>query len=131
MTRVSIYYNMADSFTVAHVDYHGYAHHVLPSLSRAQVCSSDHPACRSHASPRFPASPSSSCASDDDDNDDDDDDEEEEESGESYCSSEEADDCDPRTYSADTYASRMKRILAWRDNFSVQMMSTALSGAQL
>ena len=80
--------------------------------------------------PRFPASPSSSCASDDDDNDDDDDDEEEE-SCESYCSSEEADDCDPRTYSADTYASRMKRILAWRDNFSVQMMSTALSGAQV
>lgn len=54
--------------------------------------------------------------------------EEEEEVCESYCSSEEEEiPQDPRTSSTDTYSLRMKRILAWRENFSAHLSAT-LSG---
>ncbi|KAF5362025.1 hypothetical protein D9756_002744 [Leucocoprinus leucothites] len=54
-------------------------------------------------------------------------DEEEEEVCESYCSSEAAEDlnyCDQRSSATDTYSLRMKRILAWRENFSAQISAT-------
>ena len=73
--------------------------------------------------PKLSAPPDSSRASDDDDDDD-------ESSCESYCSSEQGGDVDLCACSTDTYVLRMKRILAWRDNFSVQM-STTLSGEQV
>jgi hypothetical protein len=68
----------------------------------------------------------------DDDEDDQDmqeqDDEQEEEVCESYCSSEEEDTQDSLTSpSSDTYSLRMKRILAWRENFSAHLSAT-LSG---
>ncbi len=55
---------------------------------------------------------------------------EDEEVCESYCSSEEEEIQDPRTSSTDTYSLRMKRILAWRENFSAHLSAT-LSGVYL
>ena len=69
------------------------------------------------------SAPDSSRASSDDDDDD-------ESSCESYCSSAQGGDADLCARSTDSYVLRMKRILAWRDNFSVQM-STTLSGEQV
>ncbi|KAF8998121.1 hypothetical protein BDQ17DRAFT_1391777 [Cyathus striatus] len=52
--------------------------------------------------------------------------EEEEEVCTSYCSSDEEEECEDASalrpeYNSDTYSVRMKRILAWRENFSAHM----------
>lgn len=70
---------------------------------------------------------SSSAYSDSWDDGGDDAEEEPEEVCESYCSSEEEDTQDQRTSPTDTYSLRMKRILAWRENFSTHLSAT-LSG---
>ncbi|KAF9451165.1 hypothetical protein P691DRAFT_663864 [Macrolepiota fuliginosa MF-IS2] len=69
---------------------------------------------------------SSSACSDSwyDDGDDDVEEEEEEEVCESYCSSEEEEVHDQPTSPTDTYSLRMKRILAWRENFSAHLSAT-------
>jgi hypothetical protein len=72
---------------------------------------------------------SSSAFSEDwDDDDDAQEEEQEEEVCESYCSSEEQEAArDQPTSTSDTYSLRMKRILAWRENFSAHL-SAMLSG---
>lgn len=59
--------------------------------------------------------------------DDDDQQDEEEEICESYCSSEEEETQETPASTTDTYSLRMKRILAWRENFSAHLSAT-LSG---
>ncbi|KXN83959.1 hypothetical protein AN958_00603 [Leucoagaricus sp. SymC.cos] len=67
---------------------------------------------------------SSSAYSESWESDEDDQQEEQEEVCESYCSSEEEEIQDQHTSTSDTYSLRMKRILAWRENFSAHLSAT-------